>query len=63
MEVGISQGGQQDVRENVIQMAKNVENEGFDSLWIFERLLCPINLQTSYGGTPDDIRISLCKVL
>jgi hypothetical protein len=60
MEVGISQGGQQAIRENVIQMAKNAENEGFDSLWIFERLLRPINPQTPYVGTPDDIRISLC---
>jgi probable F420-dependent oxidoreductase len=55
MKVGISlpQAGQQATRENVIQMAKNAENEGFDSLWVFERLLWPINPQTPYGGTPD----------
>jgi probable F420-dependent oxidoreductase len=55
MKVGVSlpQAGQQATRENVIQMAKNAESEGIDSLWVFERLLWPINPQTPYGGTPD----------
>jgi probable F420-dependent oxidoreductase len=53
--VGISlpQAGKQATRENVLQMAKNAESEGFDSLWVFERLLWPIKPQTPYGGTPD----------
>jgi probable F420-dependent oxidoreductase len=49
----LPQAGQQATRENVIQMAKNAESEGFDSLWVFERLLWPINPQTPYVGTPD----------
>jgi probable F420-dependent oxidoreductase len=55
LKVGVSlpQAGQQATRENVIQMAKNAESEGIDSLWVFERLLWPINPQTPYGGTPD----------
>jgi probable F420-dependent oxidoreductase len=55
LKVGVSlpQAGQQATRENVIQMAKNAESEGFDSLWVFERLLWPINPKTPYGGTPD----------
>ncbi|HEU4824377.1 MAG TPA: TIGR03619 family F420-dependent LLM class oxidoreductase [Nitrososphaeraceae archaeon] len=55
MKVGVSlpQAGQQATRENIIQMAKNSESEGFDSLWVFERLLWPIKPQTPYGGTPD----------
>jgi probable F420-dependent oxidoreductase len=55
LKIGVSlpQAGQQATRENVIQMAKNAENEGFDSLWVFERLLWPIKPQTPYGGTPD----------
>ena len=55
MKVGLvlPQAGQQATRENVIQMAKNAENEGFDSLWVFERLLWPINPQTPYVATPD----------
>ena len=47
------QAGQQATRENVIQMAQKAEKEGFDSLWVFERLLWPINPQTPYPGAPD----------
>ena len=55
MKVGITlpQAGQQATRENVIHMAQNAESEGFDSLWVFERLLWPINPQTPYPATPD----------
>jgi probable F420-dependent oxidoreductase len=45
--------GEQSTRENIIQTAKLSEQEGFDSLWVFERLLWPIHPQTPYGGTPD----------
>jgi probable F420-dependent oxidoreductase len=53
--VGITlpQAGQQATRENVIQTAQHAEKEGFDSLWVFERLLWPINPQTPYPVTPD----------
>jgi probable F420-dependent oxidoreductase len=40
-------------KENVIKMAQRSEKEGFDSLWVFERLLWPVNPQTPYPGTPD----------
>ena len=55
MKIGVSlpQAGQQATRENVIQMAKNAESEGFDSLWVFERLLWPINPKTPYVATPN----------
>jgi probable F420-dependent oxidoreductase len=55
MKIGITlpQVGQQATRENAIQMAKNAEREGFDSLWVFERLLWPLNPQTPYPGNPD----------
>ena len=55
MKVGLvlPQAGQQATRENVIQMAKNAESEGFDSLWVFERLLWPISPKTPYVATPD----------
>ena len=55
MKVGITlpQAGQQATRENIIHMAQNAENQGFDSLWVFERLLWPINPQTPYAATPD----------
>lgn len=45
--------GQQATRGNIIQTAKLAEQEGFDSLWVFERLLWPLNPQTPYPGTPD----------
>jgi probable F420-dependent oxidoreductase len=55
LKIGITlpQAGQQATRENVIQMANLAEKEGFDSLWVFERLLSPINPQTPYPATPD----------
>ena len=55
MKIGLvlPQAGQQATRENVIQMAKNAESEGFDSLWVFERLLWPISPKTPYVATPD----------
>jgi probable F420-dependent oxidoreductase len=55
MKVGVTlpQAGQQATKENVIQMAKNAESEGFDSLWVGERLLWPINPQTPYPASPD----------
>jgi probable F420-dependent oxidoreductase len=34
-------------------MANLAEKEGFDSLWVFERLLWPLDPQTPYGGTSD----------
>jgi probable F420-dependent oxidoreductase len=55
LKIGITlpQTGQQATRENIVQMAKSAEGEGFDSLWVFERLLWPINPQTPYVATPD----------
>jgi alkanesulfonate monooxygenase SsuD/methylene tetrahydromethanopterin reductase-like flavin-dependent oxidoreductase (luciferase family) len=55
LKIGITlpQAGQQATRENVIQVAQRAEKVGFDSLWVFERLLRPINPQTPYLGTPD----------
>ena len=40
-------------RENIINTAKQAEEKGFDSLWVFERLLWPINPQSPYVATPD----------
>src|SRR5262249_40670359 len=36
-----------------IQLATMAESERFDSLWVFERLLWPLNPQTPYPGSPD----------
>ena len=55
MKIGIllPLAGQQATRGNIIQTAKLAEQEGFDSLWVFERLLWPLNPQTPYPATPD----------
>ena len=55
MKAGIilPQSGQQATKENVVRIAQQAEKEGFDSLWVFERLLWPINPQTPYPVTPD----------
>jgi probable F420-dependent oxidoreductase len=55
LKVGITlpQAGRQATRENIIHMAQNAESEGFDSVWVFERLLWPINPQSPYPATPD----------
>jgi probable F420-dependent oxidoreductase len=55
MKVGmvLPEAGQQATRENIVQAAKLAEEERFDSLWVWERLLCPINPQTPYPNTPD----------
>ena len=39
--------------ENIISLAKGAENAGFDSLWVLERLIWPINPQDPYPGTTD----------
>jgi len=39
--------------ENIINLAKMAEQEKFDSLWVGERLLWPVNPQTPFPGNPD----------
>jgi probable F420-dependent oxidoreductase len=55
MKFGITlpQLGKQATRENLIRFAKEAEEAGFDSVWVLERLLWPINPQTPYPVTPD----------
>jgi probable F420-dependent oxidoreductase len=55
LKVGVilPQAGHVANKENVIRMARMSEEEGFDSLWVFERLLWPVNPQTPYPATPD----------
>jgi len=55
MKVGmvLPEAGQHARRENVVHAAKQAEEEGFDSLWVWERLICPLKPQTPYPLTPD----------
>ena len=40
-------------RDNVLYIAKEVEKEGLDSVWVLERLLLLLKPQTPYAGKPD----------
>ncbi len=40
-------------KDNIIHFAKAAENAGFDSLWVLERLIWPINPLNPYPGTSD----------
>ena len=55
MKFGITlpQLGNQATRENLIRYAKMSEESGFDSVWVLERLLWPVNPQSPYPATPD----------
>ncbi len=55
MKVGITlpQLGEHATKENIINLSKNAENQGFDSLWVLERLVWPLKPLTPYHGTKD----------
>lgn len=55
MKVGLTlpQIGPQATRENVIHLAKSAEDEGFNSLWVSERLLWPLKPSVPYPTTSD----------
>src|SRR5574341_179618 len=39
--------------ENIAKVAQRAEALGYDTVWVTERLLWPINPQTPYAGSPD----------
>jgi len=51
--LGLPQFGNLGTPENIAKLARFAENENFDSLWVIERQLWPINPQTKYPPTPD----------
>jgi probable F420-dependent oxidoreductase len=55
MKVGmfLPQVGELATKENILYIAKEAEREGIDSVWVLDRLLWPLNPQTSYAATPD----------
>ena len=40
-------------RENALKLSQTAENENFESLWVQERILWPINPQSKYPASPD----------
>lgn len=57
MKVGmfLPQVGEYATKENILYVAKEAEKEGIDSVWVLDRLLCPLNPQTPYAARPDGI--------
>lgn len=55
MKVGctLPQSGALASRENLIRVAKRAEELGYDSVWVFERLLWPINPRDPYPPSRD----------
>jgi probable F420-dependent oxidoreductase len=51
--ITLPQLGKIATRENLIRYAKMSEESGFDSVWVLERLLWPVNPQSPYPATPD----------
>ena len=56
MQIGLrlpQTGRNQASKGSIVYLAKQAENAGFNSLWVLERLLWPINPQSPYPGTKD----------
>ena len=55
MKIGlvVPQFGINATKENLIRFIQLAEKEGFESLWVYDRMLYPINPQQPYPGTPD----------
>ena len=55
MKVGlvVPQFGINATKENLINFVQIAEREGFESLWVYDRMLYAVTPQQRYGGTPD----------
>ncbi|HJS64951.1 MAG TPA: TIGR03619 family F420-dependent LLM class oxidoreductase [Nitrososphaeraceae archaeon] len=55
MKVGLAvpQFGINATKENLTRFVQIAEQEGFESLWVYDRMLYAINPQQPYPGTPD----------
>ncbi len=51
--LGLPQFGDIGTAQNIAKLARFAEDEGFDSVWVIERQLFPLNPQTKYPPTPD----------
>ena len=55
MKIGMSlpQLGPQASAESLVAIARRAEELGYNSLWVLERLLWPLNPQEPYPASPD----------
>ena len=49
----VPQFGINATKENLISFIQIAEREGFESLWVYDRMLYPVNPQQPYPNTPD----------
>jgi probable F420-dependent oxidoreductase len=51
---GLPIGGAAATADNVVALARHAEALGYHSLWVFQRLLCPVSPLNTYYGAPND---------
>jgi probable F420-dependent oxidoreductase len=51
---GLPTGGTAATVDNVILLARHAEALGYCSVWVFQRLLCPVSPLNGYYGTPNE---------
>src|SRR6267378_5299 len=51
---GLPVGGTGATPDNMIVLARHAEALGYRSLWVFQRLLCPVAPLNSYYGAPNE---------
>src|SRR5258708_30871343 len=51
---GLAVGGTGATPDNVIVLARHAEALGYRSLWVFQRLLCPVAPLNTYYGAPNE---------
>ncbi len=49
----VPQFGINATKDNLINFIQLAEKEGFESLWVYDRMLYAINPQQHYPGTPN----------
>src|SRR5262245_65638530 len=50
---GLPHSGKAASGDAIAKVAKRAEELGYDSLWVYERFLYPVNPQTPYVGSSD----------
>ena len=50
---GLPHSGTTASPDNIVQVAQKAEGLGYDSVWVYERFLFPVNPQVPYIATPD----------
>ena len=65
MKIGITlpQFGPDATKKNILKIALGAEKEGFDSIWVGERLLWPLKPLTPYPRPPMAVFLPITKMI